>query len=221
MTWVVEADDLDTLDRRTSALIDYYAGPRLGINLWTPPGDQDLLYKQLVIGDTRRVAEFDNFRPMTTLAAAWFHGGTVVGAATGLFLAQNIGTTPGPYLDRLSDAQMERGAVTTLFLGTTGAGKTTAAALALLGESVMGAWTCMTDFKGDMGGICTAAARCSACRSRRSPPRTCRPASSTRSGTSPTRKRRSPSRSTRCPSCSPRWRTWTRWRTSAGPRTGS
>ena len=116
VTWVVEADDLDTLDRRTSALIDYYAGPRLGIKLWTPPGDQDLLFKQLVIGDTRRVAEFDNFRPMSTLAGAWFHGGSVVGAAAGLFLAQNIGSTPGPYLDRLSDAQKDRGAVTTLFL---------------------------------------------------------------------------------------------------------
>ena len=157
VTWVVEADDLDTLDRRTGALIDYYAGPRLGIKLWTPPGDQDLLFKQLVIGDTRRVAEFDNFRPMSTLAGAWFHGGSVVGAAAGLFLAQNVGSTPGPYLDRLSDAQMEGQAVTTLFLGTTRAGKTTAAALALLGEAVMGAWCLMTDFKGDMSGICAAA----------------------------------------------------------------
>ena len=157
ITWVVDAGDLDTLDRRTSALIDYYAGPRLGIKLWTPTGDQDLLYKQLIIGDTRRVAEFDNFRPMTTLAGSWFHGGSIVGASSGLYLAQNIGSTPGPYLDRLSDAQMDRAAVTTLFLGTTGGGKTTAAALALLGEAVMGAWTLMTDFKGDMSGICTAA----------------------------------------------------------------
>ena len=110
MTWVVEADDLDTLDRRTSALIDYYAGPRLGIKLWTPPGDQDLLYKQLVIGDTRRVAEFDNFRPMTTLAGGLVPRRQRRRRRPGLFLAQNIGSTPGPYLDRLSDAQMERGA---------------------------------------------------------------------------------------------------------------
>jgi len=157
VTWVVEADDPDTLDRRTQSLIDYYSTPRLGITLWAPPGDQDLLYKQLIIGDTRRVAEFDNFRPMTTLAGAWFHGGSAAGAESGLFLAQNVGSTPGPYLDRLSDAQLERGAITTLFLGTTGAGKTTAAALALLGEAVMGAWTLMTDFKGDMAGICRAA----------------------------------------------------------------
>ena len=157
VTWVVEADDLDTLDRRTSALIDHYAGPRLGIKLWTPTGDQDLLYKQLIIGDTHRVAEFDNFRPMTTLAAAWFHGGSAVGAASGLFLAQNIGSTPGPYLDRLSDAQVEGKAVTTLFLGATRAGKTTAVALAILGEAVMGAWCLMTDFKGDMGGLSSAA----------------------------------------------------------------
>ncbi|HEY5151591.1 MAG TPA: ATP-binding protein [Mycobacterium sp.] len=157
VTWVVEADDLETLDRRTGALIDYYSTPRLGITLWAPPADQDLLWKQLVIGDTRRVAEFDNFRPMTTLAGAWFHGGSAAGAEHGLFLAQNVGSTPGPYVDRLSDAQLEGGAITTLFLGTTGAGKTTAAALALLGEAVMGAWTLMTDFKGDMGGICAAA----------------------------------------------------------------
>ena len=153
VTWVVEADDLDTLDRRSSALIDYYANPRLGIKLWAPPGDQDLLWKQLVVGDGRRVAEFDSFRPMTTLAGAWFHGGSVVGAASGLFLAQNVGSTPGPYRDRLSDAQMEGDAVTTLFLGKTGAGKTTAAALSLIGEAVMGAFTLMTDFKGDAGGV--------------------------------------------------------------------
>lgn len=155
VTWVVEADDLDTLDRRTAALVDYYASPQLGISLWAPPGDQDLLWKQLVIGDARRVREFDSFRPMTTLAGAWFHGGSAVGSANGLFLAQNIGSTPGPYLDRLSDAQMEGESVTSLFLGRSGAGKTTAAALALIGEAVMGAFTLMTDFKGDMAGVAT------------------------------------------------------------------
>ena len=107
----------------------------------------------MVIGDGRRVAEFDSFRPMTTLAGAWFHGGSVVGASSGLFLAQNVGSTPGPYLDRLSDAQLEGEAVTTLFLGKTGAGKTTAAALSLIGEAVMGAFTLMTDFKGDCAGV--------------------------------------------------------------------
>lgn len=90
--WIVEAPDLDILDRREKALVDHYGG--MGISLWAPPNIQDLLWKETVLGDRRRVTEFTQFRPMSTLVGAWFHGGSDVGTDRGSFLAANIGSTP-------------------------------------------------------------------------------------------------------------------------------
>ena len=153
VTWVVEAADLETLDARTQALIDHYAG--MGITCWAPPSIQDLLYRELIIGDTRRVQEFTQFRPTATLVGAWFHGGSEVGSRTGLYLGGNIGSTPGPFRNRLSDAQREGDSVTTVFLGRSGAGKSTGVMLSLVAEAVLGGWAMLLDLKGDLGGCAT------------------------------------------------------------------
>lgn len=152
--WIIEAPTVDQLDARTSALIDYYGG--MGINLWAPDHIQDLLWKEAVIGDTRRVSEFAQFRPMSTLVGAWFHGGSEVGARRGPYLAGNIGSTPGPFRNRLSDAQLTREAVTTVFLGQTGSGKSTGVMLSCIGEAALGGWVLLADYKGDLGGAATA-----------------------------------------------------------------
>jgi len=153
VTWVVEAADVETLDARTQALIDHYAG--IGITCWAPPSIQDLLYRELVIGDTRRVQEFTQFRPTATLVGAWFHGGSEVGSRTGLYLGGNIGSTPGPFRNRLSDAQLEGKSITTPFLGKSGSGKSTAVMLSVIAEAMLGGWTMLVDLKGDLGGCAT------------------------------------------------------------------
>ena len=156
VTWIVEGDSVKEVTARAQRVIDHYAGK--GITIWCPPAIQDLLWQQTLIGDRRRVKEFDQFRPWSTLIGAWFHGGSVVGADTGPYLAANIGSTPGPFLNRLSDAQLAGDPITTAFVGKSGSGKSTGVMLSLLGELAAGdSWGLLADVKGDLGGIVTAA----------------------------------------------------------------
>lgn len=150
--WIVEADDLDTLDRREKALVDFYGG--LGISVWAPPNIQDLLWKETILGDKRRVTEFTQFRPVSTLVGGWFHGGSELGTVHGSYLAANIGSTPSPFTNRLSDAQLSRKKITSIFLGGSGSGKSTAVMLAVIPEVVVvGSWVGFLDIKGDCGGV--------------------------------------------------------------------
>lgn len=154
--WIIEAPTLEDLDKRADRLIDYYAG--MGIEVWAPPNLQDLLWKSTVIGDKRRVTEFEQLRPITTLMGAWFHGGSQIGAASGPYLAQNMGSTPGPFRNRLTDAQLRDKGITTAFTGTTRAGKSTSLGMCLLCElATQPIWAALTDFKGDLGGIAAVA----------------------------------------------------------------
>jgi hypothetical protein len=150
--WIVEAPDPHTLDRREKTLVDFYGG--MGINLWAPPNIQDLLWKETVLGDRRRVTEFTQFRPVSTLVGGWFHGGSDLGTQAGCFLAANTGSTPAPFTHRLSDAQLEGKKITSVFLGGSGSGKSTAVMLAVLPEVlVVGAWVAFLDIKGDCAGV--------------------------------------------------------------------
>jgi hypothetical protein len=153
--WVVEGTSVDQLDARSESLIDHYGA--MGVTVWTPPYVQDLLWKETVIGDTRRVREFTQFRPVSTLVGAWFHGGSEVGGRRGPYLAGNIGSTPGPFRNRLTDAQQAGDTVTTAYLGKSGAGKSTALMLSLLGDIVTSnGFGLLTDLKGDLAGIINA-----------------------------------------------------------------
>lgn len=156
-TWLVEADDLDTLNDRTAAVTDAYAG--MGIELWGGRHNQDALWMSTVLGDTQRTAEFEQLRPLQTLTGSWFHGGSRVGEDTGPYVGLNVGSTPGPYRSRLSNATRDGDPGTTVMVGRSGAGKSTAVCLHLLGEAVYGAWTLLTDFKGDLHGITDIARR--------------------------------------------------------------
>ena len=149
--WIVEASSIENLDQRTVRLVDFYGG--MGISLWAPPNIQDLLWKETVIGDKRRVTEFTQFRPISTLVGAWFHGGSEIGTRRGSFLASNQGSTPGPFRNRLSDAQMQGKKITSVFLGGSGSGKSTAVMLSVIPEVVVvRAWVALLDIKGDLGG---------------------------------------------------------------------
>lgn len=153
--WIVEAATLSELDRRTRTLIDAYGGR--GITLWTPEWVQDVLYKETVLGDRIRFKDCEQMRPMTTLTGSWFHGGSVVGGEVGPYLGGVIGSTPRPFRNRLTDAQLENEPVTSVYVGRTRAGKSTGVNLSVLCEVVYGAWAMLTDYKGDLSGIVEAA----------------------------------------------------------------
>lgn len=155
--WIVEGKSLAQLDVRTRTLIDFYGSK--GITLWAPEAIQDLLWMETVIGEgPRRVGEFTQFRPWPTLVGSWFHGGSEIGERRGPYLGGNIGSTPGPYRTRLSDAQLENETITTVFVGRSRSGKSTAVMLSVLGQViVVDSWAALVDLKGDLKGIIAAA----------------------------------------------------------------
>lgn len=155
VVWIVEAGSPEELDSRSAALIEHYGGQ--GISLWAPEHVQDVLYRETVLGDRWRFRDTQQLRPWTTLVGGWFHGGSVVGSATGPVLGGVIGSTPGPYRNRVSDAALEGKPVTSVYVGRSGSGKSTGVNLSCLAEAVYGAAVYLTDHKGDLRGICDAA----------------------------------------------------------------
>ncbi|MFV0535306.1 MAG: ATP-binding protein [Cumulibacter sp.] len=153
--WIVEADSLDALEARSQQVIDTYAARQ--IDLFAAPHLQGELWRSTVLGDTLRVPDFRQFRPMSTLVGSWFHGGSMVGGSSGPLLGYSTGSTPTPYRDRYSDAALAGQPVTSAFLGESGAGKSTGLMLATLAEARYGAWAFLLDMKGDLGGIVNAA----------------------------------------------------------------
>ncbi|PRZ39672.1 AAA domain-containing protein [Antricoccus suffuscus] len=149
--WLVEADTKEDLDSRTTAAIDYYAG--MQIQLWPAPNLQGELWRSTVLGDYSRVHDFTQLRPMSTLIGGWFHGGSALGQVDGPYLAANIGSTPAPFRLRVTDAALEGDPVTSVFLGSSGAGKSTAVMLVSLAEAIYGSWVMLLDLKGDLGGL--------------------------------------------------------------------
>ena len=148
--WLVEADTLDELERRTQETIDAYASRR--IELWPAENLQGELWRSTVMGDRLRVQDFAQFRPMGTLVGSWFHGGSAIGEESGPLLGQNIGSTPGPYRARFTDAAQLGQPVTSAFLGQTGSGKSTALMLTAIAEARYGSWVFLLDMKGDLPG---------------------------------------------------------------------
>ncbi|GAB4083277.1 hypothetical protein GCU67_20675 [Modestobacter muralis] len=153
--WIVEARSLVDLDQRTAGIIDSY-GDR-GITLFVPQHVQHVLYKESVLGDHLRFSDCEQFRPMTTLVGGWFHGGSQVGPGHGPFLGGVLGSTPGPFQLRLTDASIEGDPVTTAFVGRSGSGKSTAVMLAMIAEVIYGAYGLLADLKGDLSGVVTVA----------------------------------------------------------------
>lgn len=152
VVWVVEGKTLPELNRRTFALIDHYGS--MGISLWTPEHVQDVLWKETVLGDRLRFTDCQQFRPLSTLVAGWFHGGSEIGDARGPILGINTGSTPGPFRSRLTDAALEGKPVTSVYVGKSGAGKSTGLMLSVAAEVIYDAWALLTDMKGDLSGVC-------------------------------------------------------------------
>lgn len=154
--WVVDAATEEELTQRVDALRRHYAGT---LSLHVVPYTQDLLWQELLPGDTVRVTEFAQLQPMRTLAGSWFHGGSVVGDTTGPYIGANLGSTPDPVRFHLTSrsATDKRMPTSVAFTGQSGSGKSTAVMLTVLGVLAEAAWCLLVDGKGDLGGIVEAA----------------------------------------------------------------
>lgn len=153
--WIVEADSLDGLRRRSQFVIDHYAS--MQINLWSGENLQGELWRSSVIGDHNRINDFMQFRPLTTLVGGWFHGGSALGQDDAPYVAANIGSTPSPFRIRITDAALDGDPVTSVFVGRSGSGKSTAVMLICLAEAIYGSWVLLVDLKGDLVGLPAAA----------------------------------------------------------------
>ncbi|MCO1575581.1 ATP-binding protein [Crossiella sp. SN42] len=150
--WVVSAESPAELEERVSQLTKTYVGT---VELHRPRAIQDLLWMELLPGDQSRVPEFAQEQPMRTLVGGWPHGGSTVGDATGPYLGENLGASPGPVQAHLVSRQGEhRTQPTTIAVtGRSGEGKSTLVMMLLLGALTEGAWALLVDPKGDLSGI--------------------------------------------------------------------
>lgn len=148
--WVVAGKSRDELDAHVDAVIQLYGG--MGIDLYRLPFVQRALWLEQLPGDRRRVSDFAHTRPTSTLAGSWFWGGSVVGDE-GPYLGVLTGSTPGLFRLNLLGAAARGDATTTVLVGRSGRGKTTAMMMLALHAAHSDAWVTLLDIKGDCGGL--------------------------------------------------------------------
>jgi AAA-like domain len=153
---LVSADSREELDAYVDAVIAHYADR--GINVAIGADEQRDLWLESLPGDQLRVPDLGHVRESTAFFASWFWGGASVGDATGPAIGYLTGSTPGLVRFDAAAGSALGDATTTLMLGRSGRGKTTAAMLAGLDSAFAGAWVPLLDLKGDAAGVSTAAA---------------------------------------------------------------
>lgn len=148
---LVSADTREDLDTYVDAVIGHYADR--GITVAVGADEQRDLWLESLPGDQLRVPDLGHVRESTAFLASWFWGGASVGDARGPAIGYLTGSTPGLVRFDAAAGSALGDATTTLFLGRSGRGKTTAAMIAGLDSAFAGAWVPLLDLKGDAGGV--------------------------------------------------------------------
>ena len=120
--------------------------------------EQRDLWLESLPGDQLRVPDLGHVRESTAFFGSWFWGGASIGDATGPAIGYLTGSTPGLVRFDAAAGSALGDATTTLFLGRSGRGKTTAAMLGGLDSAFAGAWVPLLDLKGDAAGVSAVAA---------------------------------------------------------------
>ena len=153
---LVSADSREDLDAYVDAVVAHYADR--GITVAAGADEQRDLWLESLPGDQIRVPDLGHVRESTAFFASWFWGGASVGDARGPAIGYLTGSTPGLVRFDAAAGSALGDATTTLFLGRSGRGKTTAAMIAGLDSAFAGAWVPLLDLKGDAGGVSAVAA---------------------------------------------------------------
>jgi hypothetical protein len=146
---------LADLQSRVDAVITHYGG--MGIEVI--PGDEEMreLWLETQPGDRIRIPDLGHVRDVEALAGSWWWGGAHVGDDNGPITGFLTGSTQGVFRNDVT-AGSERGdATTSAYIGRSGRGKTTSMMLDMLNAGFRGSFVLALDFKGDLGGIVTAA----------------------------------------------------------------
>ncbi|MFJ2438824.1 ATP-binding protein [Streptomyces anulatus] len=152
---VTSTASLEDLRARVDAVVAHYAGS--DIEVVTGEDEQRELWCEMQPGDRVRVPDVGHTRDVTALSASWFWGGARVGDTDGPIVGYLTGSTPGVVRLDVTAGSDAGDATTTAFLGRSGRGKSTAVAMCCLDAAFRGAFSLILDFKGDLGGVVTAA----------------------------------------------------------------
>ncbi|MFH9355158.1 ATP-binding protein [Kitasatospora sp. NPDC017646] len=151
---VTSTTSLADLRARVDAVIDFYGGS--GIEVHLAEDEQRELWLEAQPGDRLRVPDLGHIRDATAFAGSWWWGGAKVGDDDGPIAGYLTGSTPGPFRNDVTAGSDRGDATTTLYVGRSGRGKTTAMMLSMLDAAFRGACCIALDFKGDLGGVVTA-----------------------------------------------------------------
>ncbi|GAA1579854.1 hypothetical protein GCM10009804_40620 [Kribbella hippodromi] len=153
---LVSADTREDLEAYVDAVIAHYADR--GITVAAGADEQRDLWLESLPGDQLRVPDLGHVRESTAFFGSWFWGGASIGDATGPAVGYLTGSTPGLVRFDAAAGSALGDATTTLFLGRSGRGKTTAAMMGGLDSAFAGAWVPLLDLKGDAAGVSAVAA---------------------------------------------------------------
>lgn len=148
---LVSADTREDLETYVDAVIAHYADR--GITVAAGADEQRDLWLESLPGDQLRVPDLGHVRESTAFFGSWFWGGASVGDASGPAIGYLTGSTPGLVRFDAAAGSALGDATTSVFLGRSGRGKTTAAMLAGLDSAFAGAWVPLLDLKGDAAGV--------------------------------------------------------------------
>ncbi|MFI5867759.1 ATP-binding protein [Streptomyces sp. NPDC051546] len=154
---VTSTESLDDLRGRVDAAISHYGG--IGIEVIVGEDEQRELWLEGQPGDRLRVPDLGHVRDVTALAGSWWWGGAKVGDDDGPIVGYLTGSTQSPFRNDVTSGSDRGDATTTAYVGRSGRGKSTAMMLSLLDAGFRGAYALALDFKGDLGGLVTAARR--------------------------------------------------------------
>ncbi|MEV7418979.1 ATP-binding protein [Streptomyces sp. NPDC089919] len=152
---VTSTASLADLRARVDAVVTHYGG--LGIEVIVGEEEQRELWLESQPGDRLRVPDLGHVRDVTALSGSWWWGGAQVGDDKGPIAGYLTGSTPGVFRNDVTAGSDRGDATTTAFIGRSGRGKTTAMMLSMLDAGFRGAYCLAIDFKGDLGGVVSAA----------------------------------------------------------------
>ncbi|MEH0424734.1 ATP-binding protein [Streptomyces sp. B21-083] len=152
---VTSTKSLDDLRARVDAVVAHYGG--FGIEVTVGEEEQRELWLETQPGDQLRVPDLGHTRDVTGLSGSWFWGGARVGDDSGPIVGYLTGSTPGVFRNDVTAGSDRGDATTTAYIGRSGRGKTTAMMLSMLDAGFRGGYCLALDFKGDLGGVVTAA----------------------------------------------------------------
>ncbi|WP_331720121.1 ATP-binding protein (plasmid) [Streptomyces sp. NBC_01136] len=154
---VTSETSLDDLRARVDAVVTHFGG--MGIEVVVAEDEQREMWLECQPGDQLRVPDLGHVRDVTALSGSWWWGGAKVGADEGPIVGYLTGSTPGVFRLDITAGSDRGDATTTALVGRSGRGKTTAMMLAMIDAAMRGAFLLALDFKGDLGGVVTAARR--------------------------------------------------------------